>query len=157
MPSSSNLREPTITKETAIIVLFLDIDGVLNCESTTERVDQGIFKGMIGLDSVLVKRLKDWLADHPDVQVVLSSTWRQDARLLELIKEAGIPFIGMTRTLRNRATEIDDWVAAHKVTSYAILDDIAQFNAGQRKRFVKTSYDHGLREKDLRAIEAILY
>lgn len=140
-------------------VLFLDIDGVLNNESTKERIGErgGAFAGMHGLDARLVKRLKDWLAQHPDVKVVISSTWRLDGRLLVMIEEAGIPFIDITRNMENRSREVSDWLGRHfGVECYAILDDIRQFKAPHDRYFVQTSYVHGLREKDLRKIEAIL-
>jgi hypothetical protein len=139
-------------------VLFLDIDGVLNCESTKEKIGErgGIFVAMHGLDARLVKRLKDWLALHPDVKVVISSTWRLDERMLEIVAET-ILFIDITQTMANRQTEIIDWLQRHEgVTHFAILDDIAQFNANFRHHFVQTSYVHGLRDKDLRRIEDIL-
>jgi hypothetical protein len=139
-------------------VLFLDIDGVLNCESTKEKIGgSGPYRSMHGLDARLLKMLLSWLDKHPDVQVVISSTWRQQPETLCAIADAGIPYIGITRTMRNRATEIDDWLSRHPdVSHYAILDDIQQFNAAQRPRFVQTSYVHGLRGKDLRRIEDIL-
>lgn len=140
-------------------VLFLDIDGVLNCETTWERLGEefGIYKGMIGIDFGLVERLKDWLRAHPEVKVVLSSTWRLDERMATEVRRRGIDFIGVTRNLVNRAREVEDWLAAHpEVTHYAILDDIQQFSNAQRERFVRTSYAHGLRPQDLAVIEVIL-
>ena len=140
-------------------VLFLDIDGVLNCETTWERLGEefGVFTGMMGIDFRLVERLKDWLRDHPEVKVVLSSTWRLDERMAAEVRRRGIDFIGVTRNLVNRTREIDDWLAAHpEVTHYAILDDIPQFSNAQRQRFVRTAYAHGLQYKDLALIEVIL-
>lgn len=139
-------------------VLFLDIDGVLNSKKTTEKVGgTGLFKAFIGLDAGLVAMFKDWLAAHPDVKIVISSTWRLDEDLMDLVCDAGIPYIGVTRNMKNSAREVDDWLAAHpEVTAYAILDDIQQFNDRQRSCFVKTSYAHGLREKNLRSVEVIL-
>jgi hypothetical protein len=136
-------------------VLFLDIDGVLNNESTKERVGVGIFAGMVGLDARLVKLFLDWHANHPEIQVVLSSTWRLDDRMHALVRDA----IGcgmVTPNMGSRRKEIDfvlDWL---KPTHYAILDDIAQFSAEQQPHFVQTSYVHGLRERNLRKIEEIL-
>lgn len=138
-------------------VLFLDIDGVLNCPTTTEKVGRGPFAAFLGLDARLVGMLRDWLAENPDVKIVISSSWREDKDQLDLIREAGIPFLSFTPNMKNRATEIDYWLTANpEVTAYAILDDIEQFNDRQRPHFVRTSYEHGLREKDLRALEVIL-
>lgn len=140
-------------------VLFLDIDGVLNCQSTWERLGDefGIYRAMMGLDFRLVELLKDWLRDHPEVEVVLSSTWRLDERMAAEVKRRGIDFIGMTRNLGQRGKEIDDWLRAHpQVTHYAILDDIRQFAATQQQHFVRTRYAVGLQFKDLQSIACIL-
>lgn len=140
-------------------VLFLDIDGVLNCETTWERLGEefGVYRAMVGIDFRLVERLKDWLRSHPEVEVVLSSTWRLDERMAAEVKRRGVDYIGMTRNLGSRAKEIDDWLNAHpQVTHYAIIDDISQFSAVQQAHFVRTSFVHGLREKDLKSLEVIL-
>lgn len=140
-------------------VLFLDIDGVLNCETTWERLGDefGIYRAMMGIDFRLVELLKDWLRDHPEVEVVLSSTWRLDERMAAEVKRRGIDFIAMTRNLGPRSREIADWLAAHpQVTHYAILDDIPQFAATQQRHFVRTRYVHGLQFKDLQRVSQIL-
>lgn len=139
-------------------VLFLDIDGVLNCATTQEKVGRGTFAAFPGLDARLVGLLGAWLLEHPEVSVVISSSWRLDEDQLDLIREAGIPFIGITRNMTNRATEIDDWLNAHpEVETFAILDDIEHFSAWWRPYFVKTAYETGLTEADLRKVEGILY
>jgi hypothetical protein len=51
-------------------LLFLDIDGVLNCKTTTER-----WNGLIGVDRRLASLFLEWLSGK-DVGIVLSSTWR---------------------------------------------------------------------------------
>lgn len=137
-------------------VLFLDIDGVLNNETTVERLTEGIFKGFIGLDKRLVDLLLQWLKGK-DIIVVLSSTWRLDARQLYEIDLAGIPIYAVTRNLGQRGKEVADWLAAHpKVTHYAILDDIKQFRPEQMPHFVRTNYVDGLRPKDLENVAVIL-
>src|ERR1700752_794317 len=136
-------------------LLFLDIDGVLNNESTKERIPDGIFKGMHGLDQRLTKLYLDWL-EGKDLTVVLSSTWRLDARLMVLLNEGGIQFADVTQNSVNRGREIDDWLALHSGETYAILDDIRQFRPHQIPHLVQTSYIHGLREKDLRKLDTIL-
>ena len=140
-------------------VLFLDIDGVLNRDTTEEKLgpEFGIYASFMGIDAKLRDMLRNWLDAHPNVDVVLSSTWRLDERMAAEVRRQGIDFIDVTRNLKNRATEIDEWLSRHpQVTHYAILDDIRQFSAVQQIRFVQTSYVHGLREKNLKAIEVIL-
>jgi hypothetical protein len=139
-------------------ILFLDIDGVLNNETTKERIGgEGPYRAMHALDARLVRLLLDWHQKHPEVKLILSSTWRLEADLIHLIIEADIPLDGKTRNGANRRLEIQDYLnRLPNVTHYAIVDDIAQFSAEQQPHFVQTSYAHGLREKDLRKIEAIL-
>lgn len=141
-------------------VLFLDIDGVLNCESTKERLGDefGIFRAFMGIDARRLALLKDWLAAHPGVKVVLSSTWRTDERMAAEVRRQGIDFIDMTPNLgKMRGLELNAWLAEHpEVTHYAILDDIQQFMPQQRPFFVQTSFVHGLRAKNLKHLETIL-
>ena len=51
-------------------VIFLDIDGVLNCQDTEERCN-----GVIGIDSDKVGRLAHIAKAH-DAKLLLTSSWR---------------------------------------------------------------------------------
>ncbi len=62
-------------------VIFLDIDGVLNTERTTERM-----RGILGIDSELVQNFKQILS-VVDVDIVLSSTWRLYPDLKEAVEK----------------------------------------------------------------------
>lgn len=144
-------------------LLFLDIDGVLNCDSTKERVGFGRFKHFRGLDQRLLKLFLNWLRGKP-VQVVLSSTWRLDQDQLTVMAFSGLRWIGVTPNLGHRGKEIDAYLASigspildsGPVREYAILDDIMQFHPWQMSYFVQTSPIHGLRPKNLKKLEAIL-
>lgn len=136
-------------------VLFLDIDGVLNNESTKERIPDGIFKGMIGVDAKLTKRYLDWL-EGKDITVVLSSTWRLDERMMAILNENGIYWSDVTPNMATRHIEVDDWLSRHNYKEFAILDDMPFFKGWLKPHFVQTSYIHGLREKNLRKVEEIL-
>lgn len=137
-------------------VLFLDIDGVLNCDTTQERIGVGRYAKFTGLDAALVKRFKDWL-EGKDICIVLSSTWRTDPNCRQVILEAGIDCYDFTDNLGKRSREVDNWLHNHpEVTHYAILDDIKFFSGTQAAHFVRTNYRTGLRDKDLRSVEVIL-
>jgi hypothetical protein len=71
-------------------VVFLDIDGVLNCSKTNNPR-----KLPYVIDPKLLKRLKRLLR-RTGAKVVLSSTWRYDPAGLFSAKHQGIPFIGFT-------------------------------------------------------------
>jgi hypothetical protein len=101
-------------------VIFLDIDGVLNCKKT--RNPRGL---PYVVDPKLLRRFKR-LIDRTGAKVVLSSTWRYDPAGLFSAKRQGIPFTGVTPDLpkRPRRDEILAWIKDHpRVTRYAIVDD----------------------------------
>lgn len=137
-------------------ILFLDIDGVLNCESTKEKIPDGIFRGMHALDKRLLKLFLDWLQDK-DLKIVLSSTWRLHPYLREILNAAGIYWIDVTPNMATRGHEIAAWLDLYSdIGAYAILDDIWDFHSWQHPHFVRTSYIHGLRQKNLNKLDRIL-
>src|SRR5262245_65027769 len=124
-------------------VLFLDIDGVLNGDTTKEKLgpDFGIYAAFMGLDARLVAMLKEWLARFPEVKVVLSSTWRLDERMAAEVKRQGIDFIDMTKNLKNRAIEVDEWLNRHpEVAHYDIFADNKTIVLPQQRKFSQYSF-----------------
>ncbi len=101
-------------------VIFLDIDGVLNCERTRNPR-----KLPYVVDRTLLARLKT-LLKRTGAKVVLSSTWRIDPVGLYAAKYWGVPFIGACPDLPRspRCKEVQTWLAGHpRVTRYAVIDD----------------------------------
>jgi HAD domain in Swiss Army Knife RNA repair proteins len=101
-------------------IIFLDIDGVLNCKKTPNPR-----KLPYVVDKRLVARFKR-LLDRTGAKVVLSSTWRYDPAGLFSAKHWGIPFIGVTPDMpkRPRRDEILTWLQEHsKITRFAVIDD----------------------------------
>src|SRR5580698_4999930 len=101
-------------------VLFLDIDGVLNCSKTRNPR-----KFPYVVDRLLLARLQK-LLDRTGAKVVLSSSWRLDPVGLFAAKHWGVPFIGTCpdKPRSPRCKEILSWLADHpKVTRYAVIDD----------------------------------
>lgn len=134
-------------------VLFLDIDGVLNHVSTRERCGD-----FVGVDKALAKRLGDWLKAHPEVKIVLSSTWRKFPDMHPHLHENGIEWIDVTPAYhyKERGDEIRAWLDKHpEVTEFAILDDTADMSA-VNSNFVQTNHKVGLTDEDLVRIEKIL-
>jgi hypothetical protein len=108
-------------------IIFLDVDGVLNNDKTTER-----FKGFLGLDMGHVNLLKEWLEKRPDVSIVLSSTWRTDPDFFDhLTNYFDISSYTDVLPWASRDAEISKWLADYarenNVTHYAILDDITEW------------------------------
>jgi hypothetical protein len=101
-------------------VIFLDIDGVLNCKKTRNPR-----KLPYVVDPALVRRFKRLLA-RTGAKVVLSSTWRYDPAGLFSARHGGIPFIDVTPDMpkQPRRNEVLAWLKRHpRVTRYVIIDD----------------------------------
>jgi hypothetical protein len=101
-------------------VIFLDIDGVLNCKETPNPR-----KFPYVVESKLQRRLLR-LLQRTGADIVLSSTWRYDPIGLLAARHFRIPFIGVTPDLpkKPRRDEITAWLRKHpKVDRYIIIDD----------------------------------
>ena len=101
-------------------VIFLDIDGVLNCSKTPNPRN---------LPYVVDKRLLanlHKLIRMTDAKVVLSSTWRVDPVGIFAAKHRGIPFVDVCPDFPRspRRKEIRRWLAAHPhVERFVVIDD----------------------------------
>jgi hypothetical protein len=101
-------------------IIFLDIDGVLNCKSTPNPR-----KFPYIVDPKLLKRFNSVL-ERTGATVVLSSTWRYDPAGCFSAKHLGIPFIDVTPDMpdRPRREEILAWLSEKpEVTRFLVLDD----------------------------------
>ena len=120
-------------------ILFLDIDGVLNCSRTTER-----WQGLVGIDAKLAARLSK-LQQETGAGVVVSSTWRLSRNWRSALRRNGVTgIIGKTPDLpgHSRGEEIDAWLREHPfVRTYAILDDAADMLS--HHPLFKTSFSKG--------------
>jgi hypothetical protein len=101
-------------------VIFLDIDGVLNCSKTPNPRKLPYI-----VDQKILARLKKLLG-RTGAKVVLSSTWRIDPVGCYAARHWGVPFIDVCPDMPKspRCTEILNWLAAHpRVARYAVIDD----------------------------------
>jgi len=101
-------------------VIFLDIDGVLNCKETRNPR-----KFPYIVDERLLKRLLQ-LCERTGAQVVMSSTWRYDPVGLLAARHFQIPFIDVIPDMPGEARhkEIMTWLSSHDdVSRYAVIDD----------------------------------
>ena len=124
-------------------ILFLDIDGVVNCSDTKQR-----FEGCLGIDPEKANLIKKIL-EETGAKVVLSSVWRLKDTSREHVKEKVCDFIDITPDFGEcgfRGEEIDSWLNKNKqVTKYAIVDDNNWMLPGQK--FFKTNFQTGLTEE----------
>ena len=101
-------------------VIFLDIDGVLNCKRTPNPR-----KFPFIVDPALLNRLKR-LLELSGAKVVLASNWRYDPAGMFSARHYGVPFIATTPDLPNepRRNPILDWVRRHPdVERFIVIDD----------------------------------
>lgn len=133
-------------------VIFLDIDGVLNCISSKSRC--GCY---IGIDDKRVARLRQ-LVDGTGATIILSSSWKHDWEpihkdcqneygdyLDRKLKRQGLVAKGKTyeENDMNRGAGIIHWVVTHDVDSFIILDDewFDFKEKGLESRVIKTEFD----------------
>lgn len=101
-------------------VIFLDIDGVLNCKKTPNPR-----KFPYIVDPKLLRRF-DRLLKRTGAKVVLSSTWRLDPAGLFSAKHLGVPFSDVCPDMPGspRCDEVEAWLSRHpQVMRFAIIDD----------------------------------
>ena len=140
----------------SIKVIFLDIDGVVNCWGTKERAPSKC----IGVEQRLIAHIKE-IVDATGAKLVLSSTWRKDwaFNLMEGVDgeylrtefaKQDLYFLDYTPSRRDshRGEEIKEWLEStdYDVESYVIIDDemfdIWELHEGH---MVRTSFDHGIK------------
>jgi len=101
-------------------IIFLDIDGVLNCDRTPNprKLPYVVDKRLLARFKKLVKKTR--------AGVVLSSSWRVDPIGCFAARYWGVPFIDVCPDMPNssRRTEVLRWLRAHpSVTRFVVIDD----------------------------------
>lgn len=130
-------------------VIFLDIDGVVNCQSTSQR-----HRGFIGIDPYMAFMVGKLIMET-EAKVVLSSSWRCTPDGIEEVKNQVYDIHDVTPILGTiRGEEIKAWLDAHpEVTRYAILDDNSDMLPEQMPNFFKTSWLHGITEEIVQQVK----
>ena len=148
-------------------VIFLDVDGVLNCISTKERLGS-----YTGIDETKLPVLKE-IADMFDAVIVLISTWKDDwhaedkanqddfaNELDRRLAAHGLKVISKTRDQgSDRGAGIMAWMKVHgPVKGLLILDDewFDYRQQGLTRYLLKTSYykpNGGLHQSHVRYLE----
>lgn len=147
-------------------IIFLDIDGVLNFETHYENVDKDIEYPYNQFNYDAIKRLNK-ICDETNAKIVLSTSWRFDKDIINLLRHVGITsdIIGKTKYLVenhnetlthvDRGYEIQDYIDNNTecVDNYIIIDDDCDMLSHQLPHHVQTSWYDGLSETKM--IEAI--
>jgi hypothetical protein len=151
-------------------VIFLDIDGVLNCADWLHSQHQtGIkYKSFMErhykeLDPARVKMISDF-AVETQASIIISSTWRilhELHELCDMLSAAGMDQsvlpVGVTPRSEKgfRGDEIRAWLHQNPhINNYVIFDDDGDFYSGQP--LVKTTWDDGLLPSHIEAARHIL-
>ena len=140
-------------------VIFLDIDGVVNCSTTKERIH-----GLIGVEQQKIALVKQ-IVHATGAKLVLSSTWRsgwfyEDTSthntdveewyyLRDEFHKQGLEFLDHTplHKDRHRGREIQEWLdnCNEEVETYVVIDDdMWDIRELHKHHMVKTSYGYGL-------------
>ena len=150
-------------------IIFLDVDGVLNCSSTKDRC-----MGYIGIEDKKVSYLKQ-IVDTTKASIVLVSTWKyywhkekemkwkQDEManyLDDKLSEVGLYIWDKTKEVQKRGKEIKNFIDELnarniEVEKFVILDDevLDYIEEGLSNNLVHTNYLIGLTIND--SIKAI--
>ena len=145
--------------------IFLDIDGVLNCESTKDLTPEGF----TGLDEGKIVLLAGLVRDT-GAEVVLTSDWKDQslwwreknpgadlAYLLNRLAAHGVEIAAYTRE-GDRGTAVRDYMERFPGKA-VIFDDNWESSfkaAGVSRYLVQTSPLHGLQEKHVRRAKKLL-
>ena len=122
-------------------VVFLDIDGVLN-DGVRIMETESDLPSKEHLDCLKA------IIDATDAKIVLSSTWRLFPVARNDVKNAlrnvGLEFIDKTKELKDRASEIKEWLSRHpEVEKFVILDD-EEISGKFTNNLVQTTFYNGL-------------
>jgi len=98
-------------------VIFLDIDGVLNCRHTRTRTSDG----WCFVDDYLIERLKN-LVMRSGARVVLSSTWREGWNQEDETKN-DISFTELRNKLNEFGIEIFDRTGEHRIDRWRAIKE----------------------------------
>ena len=141
-------------------IIFLDIDGVMNCEGNNfvEKRDQ---YGHLFYD-VSVYWLNK-LIKETGAKIVISSTWRMSGKEMWKHRNMAGEVIDITPILPRigkrsapRGLEIDYWLYENQVDSYMILDDDSDMLYCQRNNFIEVSSKSGFGEEHYLQAKKIL-
>lgn len=154
-------------------VIFLDVDGVLNCAHTEERIRHLVF-----VEDAKIELLKE-IVDRTGAEIVLSSSWRigwwdldhgtssgvdvdDFIALRDKLREFGLEMVDYTPRMSGirRGEEITAWLKYWKgeqIESFVILDDLSRFYMRPNERYlVHTDFEEGLARRHVEQAVEIL-
>lgn len=136
-------------------LIFLDIDGVLNCRHTKERAPSGV----IGIENEKVRLLKQIIEPEDDRHIILTSSWQGASELdfdymTDTLYAGGVILSDLSLTYgnwHNRGHVIRRAVTILCPSAWVVLDDnqfpdFKEYRIGSH--LIQTSfYKNGLEPK----------
>ena len=155
--------------------VFLDVDGVLNNNSTKDLI--GRYLGLDDKNLAVLKRLMDKIYEEKgreNVSLILSSSWRIGISQHEFMANPDELQTALKRKLKEldlvidditphfcdyRGLEISTYLSDKEVDGYVVLDDDLFYDFKEFKttaHLVRTSFMYGLQDKHIeKALELI--
>ena len=144
-----------------ISIVFVDVDGVLNCTETNGCIDD---------DKLIL--LKE-IINATNAKIVISSSWRNTTKKLNKLSNAlhrhGIEYIDCTPNLlryrkpeANRVCEIQSYLKSardkYNIQQWVAIDDynLIKHSSFFKNHLVNTSVFHGIRKQDVKLAINIL-
>lgn len=163
-------------------IIFLDIDGVLNCNKTFDdtkgiqtayyiflknindkkRYEEKLLQGkLLEIDNHKLSLLK-YIIHCTGAKIVVTSSWKNFRRyslIEEFLINAGLPIIGATKDMGSRGKEIKTYITENNIREYIIIDDevFPDFSEEQKYNLIWTNfYEEGLTEENVNEAIRIL-
>lgn len=150
-------------------IIFLDIDGVLNYVTCTDRVPRS--SAIFGINQYNVTLLSQ-IVKRTDAKIVLTFSWKSGWEL-DHFKDVDTSYLAISLALQDlyimdkTADEVSpslqgkgiiNWLHHHNYKNFVILDD-EEFDYSEKhldNHFVHTDYNTGLTSKDVNKAVKIL-
>lgn len=111
------------------------------------------------IDPLALNLLKELISNHPDIYIVVASSWR-DSLSLEKFKSVFDPFgdsiTDLTSDCLTKEKSIELWIKNNVIDDLIILDDEILFDSSHIlfNKQIKTTMNHGLTEFHIKLIES---
>lgn len=148
------------------LILFLDIDGVLNSHKylkENDLEDKDTYFPQV--DPARVQLIKELCDKVPSLRIVMNSSWNATMKLSdyqEMFSKYNLSpdkLIDCTRDDLDKDLGIEDWLKKHLPTNFVILDDDMIYDHDNQLSFhqVKTSFYIGLKADHIPVILELLH
>ena len=138
-------------------IIFLDVDGVLNCSADFGKTEPTYAKWTVIEPSKLERILL--LQKEFDAKIVLSSSWRNTEAGQKELNAVGINWVSVTPEGGTRASQINAWLLENEFEgNFVVIDDDSspEEHLKLQDKFVKTKFSEGFQDQHLELARKIL-